>query len=59
VPEWFLPLHPAAEWIEGKACPYKPCSDYCRFVSPQCLGDVTEPEVWPKIEQFVKKHLPS
>jgi len=59
VPEWFLPLHPAAEWIEGKACPYKPCSDYCRFPSPHCLGDVTEPEVWPRIERFVMKHLPS
>ncbi len=59
VPEWFLPLHPAAEWLEGKACPYKPCSDYCRFPSPHCLGDVAEPEVWPRIERFVMKHLPS
>ncbi len=57
VPEWFLPLHPAAEWIEGKACPYKPCSDYCRFSSPHCLAGVNEGEVWPKIERFVKKHL--
>src|SRR6185295_13778292 len=27
--EWFLPLHPAAQCADGKACPYKPCSDYC------------------------------
>ena len=33
-PEWFAPLHPASDWLEGKACPYKPCSDYCRFSSP-------------------------
>lgn len=57
VPEWFVPLHPAAEWIEGKACPYKPCSDYCMFATPLCLGDVTEAEAWPAIEKFVQKHL--
>ncbi|MDB6123740.1 MAG: hypothetical protein JWQ71_2733 [Pedosphaera sp.] len=57
VPEWFLPLHPAAEWISGKACPYMPCSDYCRFPAPFCLRDVTDEEVWPKVAQFVEKHL--
>jgi hypothetical protein len=31
LPEWFAPLHPGSEWLEGKACPYKPCSDYCRY----------------------------
>jgi len=30
----FAPRHPVAEWIEGKACPYKLCSDYCRFPTP-------------------------
>jgi heptosyltransferase-2 len=57
VSEWFLPLHPAAEWIDGKACPYKPCSDYCRFPVPHCLTDVEEAEVIPKIERFVQKHI--
>jgi len=57
LPEWFVPLHPAAEWVEGKACPYRPCSDYCRFATPQCLWNVTEEEVWARTEAFVRRHL--
>jgi ADP-heptose:LPS heptosyltransferase len=55
--EWWAPLHPAAEWIEGKACPYKPCSDYCRFSSPFCLWQVAVDDVWPKLKQFAGRHL--
>ena len=58
LPEWFAPLHPAAEWIEGKACPYKPCFDYCRFPTPHCLWNVSEEEVWARVEKFTGKHLP-
>ena len=57
--EWFAPLHPAAEIFEGKACPYKPCSDYCRYERPFCLADVKADEVWPRVEQFAEKHLAS
>lgn len=55
--EWFAPLHPQAEMFEGKACPYKPCSDYCRFTAPRCLWDVTVDEVWPRLEKFVARRL--
>lgn len=55
--EWFVPLHPAAEIYEGRACPYKPCSDYCRYERPFCLADVKAEEVWPRVVQFVAKHL--
>ena len=55
LPEWFAPLHPGAEWIEGKPCPYKPCSDYCFFSAPHCLQTVTEPEVWLRVEKFVAR----
>lgn len=55
--EWFAPLHPASEIFEGKACPYKPCSDYCRFAEPFCLRGVTVADVWPRVEAFVQKHL--
>jgi len=55
--EWFAPLHPAAEIFEGRACPYKPCSDYCRYSRPFCLGDVNAGEVWTRVEQFAEKHL--
>jgi ADP-heptose:LPS heptosyltransferase len=52
LPEWFAPLHPAAEWIEGKPCPYKPCSDYCRFPTPFCLWNIGEEEVFARVENF-------
>ncbi len=58
VPAWFVPLHPAAVFLEGKPCPYKPCSDYCRFPSPHCLENVTEAEVCAKAETFLKRHVP-
>lgn len=53
LPEWFAPLHPGAEWVEGKACPYKPCSDYCRFSAPLCLHRLSEPEVEVRVESFI------
>ncbi|HEY4415714.1 MAG TPA: glycosyltransferase family 9 protein [Verrucomicrobiae bacterium] len=59
VPEWFVPLHPEAQWIEGKPCPYKPCFDSCRFPEPFCLTRLTEPEVWTRIEAFVHKTIRS
>jgi heptosyltransferase-2 len=55
LPEWFAPLHPAAEWIEGKPCPYKPCSDYCYFISPHCLQTITESEVWERVQLFMAR----
>jgi len=55
--EWFAPLHPAAEIFEGKACPYKPCSDYCRYSRAFCLADVKAEDVRPRVENFVAKHL--
>lgn len=55
LPEWFAPLHRDAEWMEGKPCPYKPCSDYCFFASAHCLQTVTESEAWLRIEPFVAR----
>ena len=55
--EWFAPMHPAAELFEGRACPYKPCSDYCRFSTPFCLWNVTADEAWPRVEKFAERHL--
>ena len=55
--EWWAPMHPAAEIFDGKACPYKPCSDYCRYTKPFCLSDVKAGDVWPRVEIFVAKHL--
>ncbi len=57
VPAWFVPLHPSAVYIEGKACPYKPCSDYCRFPEPHCLWKITEAEVREKVDAFLAAQL--
>ena len=57
LPEWFAPLHPDSVSIEGKACPYKPCSDYCRFPFPHCLWNISEEEVWGQVSAFVARHL--
>jgi ADP-heptose:LPS heptosyltransferase len=54
LPEWFAPLHPQSAWLEGKPCPYKPCSDYCRFPSPHCLEGVTEAEVWAGVTHLLE-----
>jgi ADP-heptose:LPS heptosyltransferase len=53
LPEWFAPLHPQAEWISGKACPYLPCSDYCRFPEPFCIRKISEEEVLEQVEKFL------
>jgi ADP-heptose:LPS heptosyltransferase len=57
LPEWFAPLHPRAEWAEGKACPYKPCSDYCRFAAPLCMDRISEEEIWVRLESFAARSL--
>jgi heptosyltransferase-2 len=53
LPEWFAPMHPGSQWIEGKPCPYKPCSDYCRFPEPCCMTGTQEEEVWEKVNAFL------
>jgi ADP-heptose:LPS heptosyltransferase len=58
LPEWFAPLHPASEWLEGKACPFKPCSDYCRFRVPYCMANLGDDEVWALVKAFVGRTLP-
>ena len=57
LPEWFAPMHPASEWLEGKACPYKPCSDYCRFSAPCCMVNSGEDEVWGVVKAFLARTL--
>ena len=58
LPEWFSPLNVHSEWLEGKACPYKPCSDYCRFSVPCCITKSTEEEVWLRVRAFIARNLP-
>jgi len=55
LPEWFAPLNPLAGWVEGKSCPYKPCSDYCRLPTPECLLNVTGEEAWTRLEIFLDR----
>jgi ADP-heptose:LPS heptosyltransferase len=53
--EWFAPIHPAAEWIDGKPCPFKQCFDYCRYPVPHCIQDTSEAEARERIDAFVKR----
>jgi len=57
LPEWFAPLHPAGQWLEGKACPYKPCKDYCFFPTPYCMTNIGEEEVLARVTTFLKAVL--
>lgn len=59
LPEWFSTLHPQTESLEGKACPYKPCSDYCRFDVPYCMVNTTQEEVLDKVSSFLRRVLPN
>jgi ADP-heptose:LPS heptosyltransferase len=53
--EWFAPIHPNAEWIDGKACPFKQCFDYCRFPVPHCIQDISEDEARSRIDAFLAR----
>jgi len=55
LPEWFLPLHPLADYVEGPACPFRPCSDYCHFDRPRCLTELTVATVWNHLEPFLHR----
>lgn len=55
LPDWFAPLHPHGECMPGKPCPYKPCSDYCRFDEPVCLTRLSEAEVWERLRGFLAR----
>ncbi len=57
LPEWFAPLNPKSEWLEGKPCPYKPCSDYCRFPVPYCMVNSEEEEVWTRLTSFLQQEV--
>lgn len=58
LPEWFAPLSARSECVEGKPCPHRPCSDYCRFPVAHCLDRITEEEIWERLVRFVG-HSPS
>ncbi len=53
LPERFAPRHPHAAWIEGAPCPFKPCSDYCRFPEPRCLTAIDAPRVLARLQPWL------
>jgi ADP-heptose:LPS heptosyltransferase len=55
LPEWFVPMSAKAEFVEGKPCPFRPCSDYCQFPVAYCLERITEEEVWERVANFLKR----
>lgn len=57
IPELFVPMHSAAEFISGSPCRYMPCSDYCRFPSALCLEGISEAHAVLRVEQFLRKNI--
>ena len=55
--EWFAPMNPHSEWVEGEACPYKPCSDYCKFDQPICITRLSEELVMGRVKYFLEHQL--
>jgi ADP-heptose:LPS heptosyltransferase len=55
-PVQYAPLHPQAQWLEGKPCLYKPCKDYCRFEEPRCLNQNSVDECWSAVQSFLAKN---
>ena len=53
LPELFAPQHPQSAWIEGAACPHKPCFDHCRFAAPHCLLDLSVETVAPRVAAWL------
>jgi heptosyltransferase-2 len=53
LPELFAPQHPQAAWIEGAACPHKPCFDDCRFPQPNCLLAHHSDAVWSRVQAWL------
>jgi ADP-heptose:LPS heptosyltransferase len=53
LPELFAPQHPAAAWLEGAPCTYKPCFDSCRFAEPHCIREISLESVWHAVRQWL------
>jgi ADP-heptose:LPS heptosyltransferase len=54
LPGLFAPRHPKARWTEGAPCPYKPCSDYCRFSEPRCLMAIDSETVCKQVIDWLE-----
>jgi heptosyltransferase-2 len=54
LPELFAPIQERAQWIEGAPCPYKPCSDYCRFPEPRCLFAIEVDAVFERVVTWLQ-----
>jgi ADP-heptose:LPS heptosyltransferase len=57
LPERFAPIHPSSSWLPGGPCPYKPCSDYCRFSAPICLEALDETLVCTRVSEFLSRQV--
>ena len=57
MPEWFVTIHPQAEFVEGPACPFRPCADYCHFNEPRCLTGLGVETVWNRLLPFLDKRV--
>ena len=54
IPELFAPAHPAATWVDGRPCPYKPCFDRCKYAEPFCLTGIDVGTVWLRLVAWLQ-----
>jgi ADP-heptose:LPS heptosyltransferase len=52
-PELFRPFGEDHLVVIRDICPFRPCSDYCRFPEPYCLTQLTPDRVCPEIERHL------
>jgi ADP-heptose:LPS heptosyltransferase len=55
LPELFAPRHPKAEWLTGDPCPYKPCSDYCRYPEAFCITSIGSERVQASVSGWLAR----
>jgi ADP-heptose:LPS heptosyltransferase len=53
-PELFRPFHKDNLVIIRDICPYRPCSDYCRFPEAYCLTKLKPEMAWPEIRDYLR-----
>ena len=56
-PESFAPYSATSRAVSGEPCPYRGCSDHCRFDAPRCLTDLLPRDVAQVVLDHVERLL--
>jgi heptosyltransferase-2 len=53
-PDWFRPWGDQHHLVIRDICPWRPCSDYCKFSEPYCMTKLLPERAWPEIHAHVR-----